>query len=411
VPPPASSRRRTALSAIALLVVLAGSAWWAWWWLVGSTRVSTDNAYVGGNVVQVSPLVAGVVTRVRAEDTRLVRSGDELVTLDAADFEVQLARADAALADAVRGVRALYANTAQAKAALAGREADLQRARFEQAAAQAALERAQAELERRETLAGRNFVSPENVQTARTVLQAARAQRDAAQAAVAQAQTAIVAAGEQLRATAGLVDRIPVAQHPRVLEAAAKVREADLALARTRIVAPVTGYVARRSVQVGQRVAPGTALLAIVPADQLWVDANFKESQLEHVRIGQPVELRSDLYGGSVTFRGRVVGLGMGTGSAFALLPAQNATGNWIKIVQRVPVRVALEPGQLAEHPLRIGLSMQATVDTSDRSGDVLERTRVDGPPLETTAFDRASATADARIEAIIARNLGAPGP
>ena len=403
--------RRRALAAIALIVVVAGGGSLAWWWIFGRASVSTDNAYVGGNVVQVTPQVAGTVTMVAADDTQLVRAGDVLVRLDDTDFTVQLASAQAALGDAVRGVRALHANTGQARASVAGREADLQRARFELAGAEAALEKARSELSRREALAERNFVSPESVQTARTAVEAAVAHRDAAKAAISQAATAITAASEQLRAAAGLIDRIPVERHPRVLEAAARVREAFLAAARTRILAPVGGYVARRSVQVGQRVAPGAALMAVIPAEQLWVDANFKESQLEHVRIGQPVTLQADLYGSSVSYRGRVVGLSMGTGAAFALLPAQNATGNWIKIVQRLPVRIALDPAELAANPLRIGLSMRATIDTADRSGAVLAGTPAIAGGYSTSVFDAQAREADALIERVIAENLGNSRP
>jgi len=415
-PAPASTagarrkRRVRALAALFLVVLICAGAWFAWWWVVGRIEVSTDNAYVGGNVVQVSPQISGTVTRVFADDTQLVNAGDVLVRVDPTDYELQLSAAQAALADAVRSVRALYANTGQARATVAGRQADFRRARFELAAAQAAMDRAQSELTRREALAARNFVSPENVQAARTALDAAIAQRDAARAAVAQGETAITAAGEQLRAAAGLVDRVSVVQHPRVLAAAEKVREAYLALQRTSILAPVSGYVAKRSVQLGQRVAPGAALMALIPADQLWVDANFKEAQLEDVRIGQPVSLRSDLYGSSVTYRGRVVGLAMGTGSAFALLPAQNATGNWIKVVQRLPVRVSLDPGEIAAHPLRIGLSMVATIDTSDRSGDVLARSP-ERKGYETRVFDVSTDEADALIERIVADNLAAERP
>jgi len=399
--------RRRAFAGIALVVVFGACVGYAWWWFFGRMWVSTDNAYVGGNVVQVTPQVAGTVTLVAADDTQLVRAGDVLVRLDDADFDLQLASAEAALADTVRAVRALHANTGQARASVAGRQADLRRTRFELAAAEAALEKARSELARREALALKNFVSPEAVETARTAVDAALAHRDAAKAAVAQAATAITAANEQLRAAAGLVDRLPIERHPRVLEAAARVREAFLAKARTRILAPVTGYVARRSVQVGQRVAPGAALMAVIPADQLWVDANFKESQLEHVRIGQPVTLQADLYGSSVSYRGRVVGLSMGTGSAFALLPAQNATGNWIKIVQRLPVRVALDPAQLAENPLRIGLSMHATIDTSDRSGAVLAGAPPSDAGYRTTVYDEQARAADALIARVIAENLG----
>ena len=408
-----SGRRRArvrALATLLLAVLVCAGAWGAWWWLIGRLQVSTDNAYVGGNVVQVSPQVGGTVTRVLADDTQLVHAGDVLVRLDPSDYELQFSAAKAALADTVRSVRALYANTGQARASVAGRRADVRRARSELAAAQAAMDRAQSELTRREALAARNFVSPEAVQTARTALDAATAQRDAARAAVAQGETAITAAGEQLRAAAGLVDRVSVTEHPRVLAAADKVRETHLSLGRTSILAPVTGYVAKRSVQLGQRVAPGAALMALIPADQLWVDANFKEAQLEDVRIGQPVSLRSDIYGSSVEYRGRVVGLAMGTGSAFSLLPAQNATGNWIKVVQRLPVRIALDPAEIAAHPLRIGLSMRATVDTSDRSGDVLA-TSAARKGYETRVFDASRHEVDALIERIIAENLAADGP
>ncbi|MFZ9676918.1 MAG: HlyD family efflux transporter periplasmic adaptor subunit [Quisquiliibacterium sp.] len=405
---PRNGKRRRALAMVMLIIVALSVATYSWWWFIGRFSVNTDNAYVGGNVVQVTPQLAGTVTRVAVDDTQLVRAGELLVQLDDADAKVQLASTLAGLGDAVRGVRVLYANAGQAQAALAGREADLRRAHFELKAAQAAVEKARSELTRRETLAARGFVSPEAVQTARTALDATAAQRDAAGAAVSQARTAISAAREQLRAATHLVDKVAVDKHPRVQEAAARVREAFLANARTRIVAPVDGYIARRNVQVGQRVAPGAALMAIVPQGQLWVDANFKESQLEDVRIGQPVTLTSDLYGSNVIYNGTVVGLAMGTGSAFALLPAQNATGNWIKIVQRLPVRVALDPRQVAERPLRIGLSMHAEIDISDRSGPVLAPPAGDKQEgYRTTVFESLARDADALIERVIAENLG----
>ena len=405
---PRNGNRRRALSIVMLIIVALSVATYSWWWFIGRFSVSTDNAYVGGNVVQVTPQLAGTVTRVAVDDTQQVRAGELLVQLDDADAKVQLDSALAGLGDAVRGVRVLHANAGQAQAALAGREADLRRAHFELQAAQAAVEKARSELARRDTLAARGFVSPEAVQTARTALDATAAQRDAAGAAVSQARTAISAAREQLRAATHLVDKVAVDKHPRVQEAAARVREAFLANARTRIVAAVDGYIARRNVQVGQRVAPGAALMAVVPQGQLWVDANFKESQLEDVRIGQPVRLTSDLYGSSVIYNGTVVGLAMGTGSAFALLPAQNATGNWIKIVQRLPVRVALDPRQVAERPLRIGLSMQAEIDISDRSGPVLAPPAGDNQQgYRTTVFESLAHDADALIERVIAENLG----
>jgi membrane fusion protein (multidrug efflux system) len=221
------------------------------------------------------------------------------------------------------------------------------------------------------------------------------------------AKASLAAAQQQLAANQARVDRTTVENHPDVLAAAAQVHDAYLDLARTTLPAPVSGYVAKRTAQLGQRVAPGAPLMAIVPLDQVWVEANFKESQLATMRIGQPVTLEADLYGGKVRFHGTVAGFGAGTGSAFALLPAQNATGNWIKIVQRVPVRIALDPKELAEHPLQVGLSMQVDVDTHERGGTRLPQLAQATPPLRTDVYDAVGAEADKRIRAIIAANDG----
>ncbi|HTT36267.1 MAG TPA: efflux RND transporter periplasmic adaptor subunit [Burkholderiales bacterium] len=404
-------RRARALLTILSLAAIAGLSTAGYWFAYGRYHESTDNAYVGGNVVQVTPQVAGTVVSINADDTQFVRQGAPLVQLDPADYQVQLSAAEAELADAVRSVRGLYANSDQARASLVASEAELQRQRYEVARAQAEADRARAEYRRREELAAQGFVSPENVQNAKAALDAAAAQLDGAKAAVDQAQAAIVRSREQLRAAAGLVDNVSAQSHPRVLTAASKVKEAYLAMARSTVPAPTSGYVAKRAVQVGQRVSPGTALMAVIPAEQLWVDANFKEGQLENVRIGQPVSLTADLYGGGVVYHGRVVGLAAGTGSAFSLLPAQNATGNWIKIVQRLPVRIALDPAELAAHPLRIGLSMRATVDTHDRSGDVLARKPAEGPAYATDVYAEQAQAADALIDKIILANLARPHP
>jgi len=406
----ADARRRNrmrALAAILTVVVLAGLAYGAYWFFYGRSHVSTDDAYVGGNVVQVTPQVEGTVVAVNADDTRLVQEGQTLVRLDRADADVKLASTEAELADAVRSVRGLYASSKQARAGILQRQADQQRAQSDLAAAEAEVAKARAEYRRRDELAKQNFVSPENVSNAKTALDAAEAKRDAARAAVAQAQASITGAREELRAASGLVDNISIADHPRVRAAAAKVKQAYLERERTQIEAPVTGYVAKRSVQVGQRVAPGAALMAVVPAEQMWVDANYKEGELRDVRIGQPARLVSDLYGGDVVYHGHVAGLGLGTGSAFALLPAQNASGNWIKIVQRVPVRIALDPAELRAHPLRIGLSMSVTVDTTDHSGNVLSVQADTGPSYQTSVFDAKTEAADALIARIIAENIG----
>ena len=401
-----NGRRRRAVLGVVGVFLLAAVAVTTWWLLFGRWEVSTDNAYVGGNVVQVTPQVGGTVVAVLTDDTQLVEQGQTLVRLDDADAKVQLSQAEANLADAVRSVRGLYANTAQSFAGVAAREADLQRARFELVSAQADEARTKAEYERRQKLAEENFISRENVQNAKLAWDAAVAQRDAAESAVHEAQAALVQAHEERRASNALVDNVSVEHHPRVMVTAARLKEAYLALARTVIPAPVTGYVAKRSVQVGSRITSGTALMSIVPVDDLWVDANFKEGQLRDVRIGQPVSLAADLYGDGVVFHGRVVGLAPGTGSAFSLLPAQNASGNWIKIVQRVPVRISLSRGELSAHPLRIGLSMRATVDTHDRNGSVLAaQPGKDG--YTTPVFDAQAREADALIARIISENLG----
>ena len=281
----------------------------------------------------------------------------------------------------MRQVRTLYSNTSAYTATLAMRESDLAKAKDD--------------LARRKQIAGTGAVSQEEISHAQTAVQAA--------------QSALEAAKEQLQGNRVLTEQTTLERHPNVLQAAAKVREAYLAYARTSLPASVTGYVAKRSVQVGQRVAPGTPLMAIVPLDQLWVDANFKEVQVRHMRVGQPVELVADVYGSSVTYHGKVVGFSAGTGSAFSLLPAQNATGNWIKVVQRLPVRVSLDPKELKDHPLRVGLSMEAKVDIHDEGGQSLA-TAPAASPLQTTVYDQAGKDADQVIASIISANAGRGG-
>ena len=400
-----NGRRRRALLILATLFTLLASGGGYYWFYYGRWQVTTDNAYVGGNVVQITPQIAGTVVRVLADDTDLVEQGQPLVQLDDADAQVQLQLAEANLADAVRAVRGLYANDNQSRAQIDQRSADLDRIRFEAERAETTARQAHDEYQRREMLFQKKFISSETLQTARTALDSASAARDAAQAAVEQAQAAVRAAREQRSGAEVLIDNTSVETHPRVAAAAAKVKEAFLNIARTTIVAPLRGYVAKRSVQLGAQVAPGTALLAVIPLDNLWVDANFKESELENVRIGQPVTLRADLYGSDVRYSGRIAGLAAGTGGTFALLPAQNATGNWIKIVQRVPVRITLDPATVAEHPLRIGLSMRATVDTHQRDGEVLAREPNHEARYSTPVFAAQAQAADAHIARIIAAN------
>ena len=348
--------------------------------LVGRYYESTDNAYVAGNLVQVTPQVAGTVISIGADDTDRVKAGQTLVRLDAADAQVALEQAEAQLAQAVRESRTLYANNNTLEAGIAVRQSELVRAEEDHA--------------RRVQLAAKGMTTRESLDNAR--------------AAVATAQAALEEAREKLASNRTLTDRTTVEAHPNVMRAAARVRETLLALKRAEIAAPVSGYVAKRSVQVGQRVAPGAALMAIVPLDQVWVDANFKESQLREMRIGQPVRLVADMYGDRVEFRGRVAGLAAGTGGAFALLPPQNATGNWIKVVQRLPVRILLDLKQLEEHPLRIGLSMRAEVDIRDTGGAQLAAAPRSTAAYSIAAPEAKSADADARVRAIVAANLGA---
>jgi membrane fusion protein (multidrug efflux system) len=372
------SRRKRALIVLAAVVVVAAAASALWWLFEGRYHESTDDAYVAGNVVQITPQVAGTVVAIHADDTDVVKAGAPLVDLDPADARVALDQAEASLAQAVREVRTLYTTNSSLDSVIAQREADLAKARDD--------------LQRRQSLAGTGAVSSEEIEHARTAVQAAEA--------------ALTTAREQLLTNRALTDRTTIASHPNVARAAARVEEVYLTLKRDSILAPLAGQVAKRSVQLGTRVAPGQPLMAIVPLDNLWVEANFKEVQLREMRIGQPVRLVADIYGSRVRYTGRVVGLGAGTGAAFALLPAQNATGNWIKIVQRVPVRIALDPGQLAAHPLRIGLSIEADVDIHDQSGPQLAGTDRSAPVARSASED--SDAAHQLVQRIIAANIGA---
>ncbi|WP_024889894.1 efflux RND transporter periplasmic adaptor subunit [Luteimonas huabeiensis] len=377
-------RRRRALLLLAAVAVAAGLAWTAWYLLIARWHDDTDDAYVQGNVVSVVPQAAGTVVSIDADEGMRVEAGQALVHLDPNDAQVAYDRAVAHLAATVREVRGLYSSVEAGQADLAARRVAVRQARED--------------VRRREGLVASGAVSREELAHARDVLAAAEAALSAAQ-------------GELARSRA-LVDATEVASQPQVQAAAAQVRQAWLDLQRMAIVAPVSGHVARREVQLGQRVQPGTPLMTVVPLEQVWVEANFKETQLAGMRLGQPVEVRADLYGGDVRYAGRVASLGMGTGSAFSLLPPQNASGNWIKIVQRVPVRIELDPAQLAEHPLRLGLSMHVDVSIRDQDGPVLAAAPVarDAPLLATAAYADTLAEADAVIARTIAQNLpGAP--
>ncbi|MGA2549296.1 MAG: HlyD family efflux transporter periplasmic adaptor subunit [Burkholderiaceae bacterium] len=393
--PPATSKpkRNRILGVMAAVVILAGLGYAVWYFLVGLHYESTDDAYVAGNVVQITPEISGTVVSIKADDTDTVKAGQPVVLLNQADGQVALDQAEAQLGQAVREVRTLYANNGTLDANIAAREADVLKAKAE-------LERAEDDYKRRQALVATGAVSAEEMQHVESELANAKS-------LVAAAQAAAVAAREQLASNKTLTEGTTVEQHPNVMRAAARVREAYLAVARTTLLAPVSGQVAKRSVQVGQRVQPGEPLMAIVPLDNLWVDANFKEVQLRKMRVGQTVTLEADLYGSKAEYHGTVVGLSAGTGGAFSLLPAQNATGNWIKVVQRVPVRLALDPKELADHPLRIGLSMVAKVDVSDQSGPQLASAKASSSALQSEVVQAQPADADAIVSRIIAANLG----
>lgn len=389
---PTNPTRKKALTVLSI-VVLLGLAYGGFEWFTSRNEEITDNAYVQGNVIQITPQVGGTVTAILADDTDFVKAGQPLVQLDPADAKVALDQAEANLAQAVRQVRTLYANNGSLSAQVTLRQSDIARAQTE-------IDRATDDLNRRQALAGNGAVSKEE-------LNHARSQLAAAQNAMASAQAGVAAAREQLSSNQSLTDGTNIEGHPSVMAAAAKVREAYLNLHRATLPAPVDGYVAKRTVQLGQRVAAGSPLMSVVPLSQLWVDANFKEVQLRNIRIGQPVTLTADLYGKKMEYRGTVAGLGMGTGAAFALLPAQNATGNWIKVVQRVPVRVALDAEQLVKNPLRVGLSMEATVDVSDASGKTLADAPQSTTSTQTKVYAALDEDAAAEVSRVIAANLG----
>jgi membrane fusion protein, multidrug efflux system len=388
-----SPTRKPALLALTAVLAVAAVAYGSYWALVLNHYESTDNAYVQGHVVQVTPQLGGTVVAIGADDTDHVKAGQLLVQLDPADAQVALDQAEAQLAQTVREVRSLYAGNVTLQAQIATRQADLARASSEVA-------RAQDDVDRRAPLVATGAVGQEEFTHMKSQL-------TQAQSAVAAAQSALATAQAQLGVNQALTDGLSIEQHPSVQRAATRVREAFLALQRTRILAPVDGYVARRSVQLGQRVAAGAPLLSVVALDKLWVEANFKEGQLRQLRLGQPVALAADQYGSDVTFHGQVAGLGAGTGAAFALLPAQNATGNWIKVVQRVPVRIELDPAELARHPLRVGLSMEAKVDVKHTGGAVLAPGARTPGTSASPVFDLDAAAADAAVQRIVAANLG----
>ncbi|EJD6377451.1 MULTISPECIES: multidrug efflux MFS transporter periplasmic adaptor subunit EmrA [Providencia] len=372
-------QRKSALIFLTLLFIIIGVGWVVYWYLVLRHYESTDNAYVAGNQVQIQSQVSGSVMTVNVDNTDFVTSGTVLVELDPRDAELTLDKAKTELANSVRQTRQHMVNSRQLQANI-----DVKRSE---------LNRLQNDLKRREVLGSSHVIGKEELQHARE--------------AVVSAKAALDMAIEQYNANQAIVLNTAIEKQPAVEQAATQVRNAWLTLQRTKIVSPVDGYVSRRSVQVGSQITPSTPLMAIVPSNGMWIDANFKETQLADMRIGQPAKVTTDFYGKDIVFNGTVVGLDMGTGSAFSLLPAQNASGNWIKVVQRLPVRIALDETQLEEHPLRIGLSTEVTVDTLDKNGKVLSKGMRATPAYHTAALAVDMSPADKIVTEIINNNLG----
>lgn len=373
---PSNGKRNQRLFVLAAIVAGGVALYSAWYFLHARFYEETDDAYVASDMVQITSEVAGTVIGVHVDNTQQVALGQALIELDPTDAQIAVAAAEAELARTVRNVRGLFSKSSGLRSVINARKI--------------ALQSAKEDLQRRQKVANEGGVSSEELQHARDQ--------------VAQLEASLATSTEELETNNAQIENTTVANHPQVLAAAASLRQAELALKRTKITAPVGGAVARRNVEIGTRIAAGAPLLAVVPLENAWVDANFKEVQLEHMRVGQPVEVHSDLYGKDVTYHGKIAGVGAGSGAAFALLPPQNASGNWIKIVQRVPVRVSLDPKELAEHPLRLGLSMKVEVDMHNTDGSLVA-TQVRAAPQTLTVSAEQNAQVDKKIADIIKRN------
>ncbi|WP_018152908.1 HlyD family secretion protein [Leeia oryzae] len=380
--PAGNGKRKRILTLLTSLFVLAGIGYTAWYVLVGSQEEETDDAYVGGNLITLTPQVAGTVVSINVDETQQVKAGQTLVQLDASDAAVALEDARAKLGESVRQVKQQFANASAADSLVVQKQIDLKKA--------------DADLARRLPLLADQAITGEEVAHAKD--------------SVAQLQSQLLVAQKQAAVAHSAIDGTSVVNHPSVQRARATFIQAWLAARRNALVAPVSGFVAKRSVQVGQRITPGASLLSIVPLDHLWVDANFKEKELRNLRIGQPAEITTDIYGSSVTYHGKVMGFSAGTGAAFSLLPAQNATGNWIKVVQRVPVRIALNPKELQAHPLRVGLSTVVKVDTHQRDGKLLSAVASGASVYQTPVYDAEYQAASKEADALVARHAGQKG-
>ncbi|MGK9174386.1 efflux RND transporter periplasmic adaptor subunit [Yokenella regensburgei] len=376
-PERAPGKRKRNFLILLIIVVLIAAGCLAWYLLYARFYETTDDAYVNANLVTLTPQIAGTVTQVAVEEGDYVTKGQPLVLLDPSDTQIALQQAEANLASTVRQVRGLYST------------ADNYRAQV--AAKQVTLQTAQSDYARRQKIFAAGAVSAEDLAHYRD--------------AVSSAQSDLAAARQALTTNLAMVDDTVIDSHPEIKSAVATLRQRFLDNARSTIVAPVSGYVARRAVQLGMRVESGTTLMSVVPLDQVWVDANFKESQLSAMRLGQKVTLSADLYGDKVEYQGTIESLGIGTGSAFSLLPAQNASGNWIKIVQRLPVRITLDPHDMEKHPLRVGLSMFARVDIRDADGHLLPQQTVAAPRFTTDVYQNALDKADQVVAKILHDN------
>lgn len=394
-PSSANATRQKGLTIIASAVLICAVSYSAWQWFNARNIETTDNAYVTGNIVQITPQIAGTVVAIKVDESDRIKSGQVLVKMDPSDTQLAFDQAQEQLAQSTREVSAQVINSAVLEEQVKIRQADLERIEHE-------VQKAQDDFNRRNQVASIGGVGQEE-------LQHARKQVEVTKSMLSSAQAALQSAKEQLRANKALTPNSSVQDHPNVKKAASKLNEAALAMQRSEILAPIDGHVAKRFVQLGQRVAPGSPLMTVVNLDQLWVEANFKEVQLRNIRIGQEVELSADVYGNSVIYHGKVVGLGSGTGAAFSLLPAQNATGNWIKIVQRIPVRISLDPQELKKNPLRIGLSMDVSVHTADKTGEFIAQTPRTDDASMTKAFESQSKNNKELIQSIIKNNTSTP--
>jgi len=357
-------RRNTRLAALAGGVALIAAAVTAYWTLYASHFVSTDNAYTTVELAPITPAVGGIIAEVRVKDTQAVKKGDVLIVIDPSDVKLAQALAQADLDRAERRVKSYVANDSSLGAQINARESDERRAAAQMAAAQADFDRAKLDLSRREALVTSGSVSGDELSKAKNAYADAEANLAAAKAAAAQASANLRSAVAAKEANATLVSNTTVDTHPEVVLARTRLEQAKLDLERTVVRAPLDGVVAKRQVQLGQRVQAGVPLMTVVPVGEMVVDANFKEVQLAKVRVGQAVKLHADLYGKDITYHGVIEGFAGGSGSAFSAIPAQNATGNWIKVVQRLPVRIKLDPAELQANPLKVGLSMSVEIDT-----------------------------------------------